>query len=269
MYNGLEVSLLQSTGRGCRASDADTARLGRGTIIEGDHILIGSDVSLHQRILSLLTGQLGELLAEVKQHQVVIGTARDHVIAQLKEGICHSYRIGMHLSLVGLEGRLQSLVEGNRLGSNHVLQRSTLYSGEDGRVDQLRHHLDATLLGSLAPGVLKVLTHQDDTTTRTSQGLVGRRGNDVGILHRIGEETGSNETCRVSHIDHKDGTDAISDLAHTLIVPLARVGRGTADDQLRVGLLSLALHIIVVYATILLAHTISYGVVEDTGGIDK
>ena len=94
VYDGLEVTLLQSTGRGCRASDADTARLGGSTVIEGNHILIGRDVSLDQRILCFLTGQLGELLAEIKQHQVVIGTSGDHVIAQLKEGICHGYRIG-------------------------------------------------------------------------------------------------------------------------------------------------------------------------------
>ena len=91
----------------------------------------------------------------------------------------------------------------------------------------------------------------------------------MGILHRVSEETGSDESGRVSHIDHQDSAYAICDLTHTLVVPLTRVGRGTTDDQLRVGLLSLTLHIVVVDTTVLLTYTVGNGVVEDTGGIDE
>ena len=96
-----------------------------------------------------------------------------------------------------------------------------------------------------------------------------RGGDDVGVLYRVSKETGSDESGRVSHIDHQDSAYAICDLTHALVVPLTRVGRGTTDDELRVGLLGLALHIVVVDTTVLLTYTVGNGVVEDTGGVDE
>ena len=77
---------------------------------------------------------------------------------------------------------------------------------------------------------------------------MGGRSHDVSILNRILEQTGSDQTGRVSHVDQQDGAYFVRDLAHTLVVPLTRISRSTADDQLGFVLQSLALHIVVIHA---------------------
>ena len=54
-----------------------------------------------------------------------------------------------------------------------MLQRTSLSSGEYGRVNELRHHLGLALGSLAATGILKVLTQQDDTAAGSAQCLVG------------------------------------------------------------------------------------------------
>ena len=104
-----------------------------------------------------------------------------------------------------------------------MLQRTALYTWEDCRVEECGHLLDLTLRRSLAPRIIEVLTHKDDTTTRTAQRLVRRGGDDMSELDRVVEETCSDEPSGVSHIDEEDSPDLICDLTDTLVVPFARV----------------------------------------------
>ena len=50
------------------------------------------------------------------------------------------------------------------------------------RIQEHAHLLNLALLGSQAPWVVKILAHQYDTATRTTEGLVSCRSNDVRIL---------------------------------------------------------------------------------------
>jgi hypothetical protein len=61
---------------------------------------------------------------------------------------------------------------------------------------------------------------------------VGGRGNNVGVFERRRNDTGSDQSGDVSHIDHQVGADRIGNLAHASIVNQAAVGRGTSDKDL-------------------------------------
>ena len=65
-------------------------------------------------------------------------------------------------------------------------------------VEDLRHHLGYALRSLEAPGILEIFAHQDDTATRTAQGLMGGRSHDVSILNRVLEQTGSDQTGMLS-----------------------------------------------------------------------
>ena len=148
-----------------------------------------------------------------------------------------------------------------------MLQRTSLLSWEYGTVEQGRHHLDLALWGLLAPGIGEVLAHENDTATGTAERLVGGRGNDVCPLHGVFKQTCCNETGRVGHVNHEQGTHFIGNLAHALVVPFAAVGRTTADDELGLVLLGQTLHLIVIYSSRLAVQVVAYGLVENAAGI--
>ena len=102
-----------------------------------------------------------------------------------------------------------------------MLKRTTLNTREHGRVEQRRHLSDYALRCSLTPRIVEVLTHHNHATARTAEGLVSGGSDDMGIFHRVVEETGSDETGWVSHIKHEDCTDFVGNLANAGIVPLA------------------------------------------------
>ena len=163
---------------------------------------------------------------------------------------------------------MQVLIECNCLGSDDMLQRSTLLSWEYGRVEQHTHLLHLAFLGSQTPRIIKVFTHQDDTTTRTTESLVCSRSNDVGILQWIIQQTSSNQTSRVSHINHQQGAYLISNFAHAGIIPLTAIGTTTTDDQLRFVLKSQFLHFVVINSACLFVEVVTDRVVENTRSID-
>ena len=97
---------------------------------------------------------------------------------------------------------------------------------------------------------------------------MGRRGDDVGVLKRVVEQSGSDESGGVCHVDHEQGADLVGDLTHALVVPVAGVGRGTADDQFRTLAEGHFFHLVVVHAARLLLHVVLQGVVEDARAVD-
>jgi hypothetical protein len=57
--------------------------------------------------------------------------------------------------------------------------------------------------------------------------------NDVTVLEGAQELSSGNQTRSVSHIAHQEGTLIVSDLPEILVVPIARICRGTANEQAR------------------------------------
>jgi hypothetical protein len=108
------------------------------------------------------------LAAQVHQHEVVVGAARDDVEAALRERRGQRLRVGDHLPAVGGELGAQRLAEGHRLGGDHVL------SGPPCRP------------GNIALSIfLRVLVvAEDHAAARAAQRLVRGRGHHVGVRHR-------------------------------------------------------------------------------------
>jgi hypothetical protein len=79
-------------------------------------------------------------------------------------------------------------------------QRAALNAGEDRRVDRL------FVLG----------LHQDQAAARAAQGLVGGRGDDIGMRHRIGVEARGDEAGVVRHVHHENGADRLGHLGEAL-----------------------------------------------------
>ena len=86
----------------------------------------------------------------------------------------------------------------------------------------------------------------------------------MSILHGVVEQTCSNESCRVSHIDHEQSTNLVGNLTHALVVPLTTVSRSATDDELRLVLKSQLFHLVVVDASGLAVQVVANGVVENT-----
>ena len=67
--------------------------------------------------------------------------------------------IGFHLLGIVFPRRLQVFTEAYSLGCNDVLERTALYSWENGRVKQLAHLLQFALFVGQSPWVIEVFTH--------------------------------------------------------------------------------------------------------------
>ena len=101
----------------------------------------------------------------------------------------------------------------------HVVVGTSLTSGEDGLVDPL-----------LNVGLL-VLSEEDQTSSGSSQSLVGGGGDNVTEVERRAVLTGSDETGDVGHVAHEVRTVGIGDLPQPGVVPVSGVSRGTTDEE--------------------------------------
>ena len=107
-----------------------------------------------------------------------------------------------------------------------------------------------------------------DTTTRTTEGLVSSCSYDVSVLNWVFEQTGSDKTCRVRHINHKDSAYFVGNLADASVVPFAAVSRSTSDDEFRLVFASNAFELVVVNATVAFLYVVFQCLVVDTRHIN-
>ena len=103
----------------------------------------------------------------------------------------------------------------------YVVVRATLAGRENGVVDALLEVLC----------VLEILAEEDETSTGTTEGLVGGRGDDIAVLEGVVELLRRDKTTGVGDVGHKEGALTLSDRLQCLVVPVAGVGGGTADDE--------------------------------------
>lgn len=160
-----------------------------------------------------------------------VSAVRDELVAHGLELVLKSLGIVNHLLLVGLELGSVGLLESNSKRRDGVVVRATLVTGEDGEVDGILK-LVQNLLASLGVDRAHTLAEEDHGTTRTTEGLVGSGGHDIGVLEGRGDDAGGDETGNVGDINNQVGADRVSDLAHASIVDQAAVGRGTGNEDL-------------------------------------
>jgi len=186
-------------------------------------------VGLAEGGLGLLARQA--LGAQVDQHDMALGAAADDAQAALGQRLRQHAGVGHHLHLVGLELGRQRLLEGHRLGRDHVHQRPALDAGEDGAVDLLG---DGLVVG------------QHDAAARATQALVGGARHHVGVGHRVGIDAGGDEAGVMRDVDHEDGAHGLGHAGEAFEVDAQAVGAGAGDDELGPVLVGQALHGVVV-----------------------
>lgn len=76
------------------------------------------------------------------------------------------------------------------------------------------------------------LPKEDHSTTRSTERLVGGSSHDIRVQERSRDDLSSDQTGNVGHVDNKVGTDKVSNLAHTSIVDVTAVRRGTSNEDL-------------------------------------
>ena len=124
------VLLDKTTGSDSGSSDPDTRGLERAPGVEGDHILVESDLSPFELLLSHTTGNISEFCSQVNEHEVVISATGDDFISSGDELFRHLLGVGHHLLLVIHELWLHGLIECHGFGGDDMLQRTALYARE-------------------------------------------------------------------------------------------------------------------------------------------
>ena len=181
-----ELGLAEAAGGAGGGAEADARGDERLLRVEGDRVLVAGEAGALQRPLGVAA--LHALRAQVDEHHVAVGAAGDDVEAAGLERRGERAGVGDDPGGVVAERRLQRLAEGDGLGGDDVHQRAALVAGEDGGVELLRQRL---------------VVRQDDAAARAAQGLVGGRGGDVGVRHRVRVEAGGDQAGVVRHVDHQ------------------------------------------------------------------
>ena len=248
----VEVLDLQAAGGQRARADAQAAGDHRRARIEGDGVAVDGDADLGQAVLGLLAVELG--VAQVDEHEVHVGAAGEHVDRAGRAQQLIGERLGAgHRALLALAEELGLRdAEGDRLARDDVLERAALLAREDGRVDGL--------------GVL--LAAQDQAAARAAEGLVHRRGDDVGVGHRVGVLAGGHEAGEVRHVDHEVRADGIGDRAEALEVQEARVGTPAREQELGLALVGDALDLVHVDEARLARDLVGRDVVQAPGHVE-
>ena len=228
--DGLELVVAEAAGGQRRGAQADAGGVPGAVGVGGHRVAVGDHAGLEQRRLGLATGQA--VLADVDEHQVVVGAAGDQVAAPGQEAL--GQRLGVVGDLLGVaaEGVLAGLGEGDGLGGHHVRERAA------------EHHRAAAVD---AGGVL--LGGQHDAAARAAQRLVRGGGDDVGVRDRVlvaGEDLAGHQPGEVGHVDHQGRADLVGDLAHPGEVDPAGVGRVARHQHQRLELAGLRGDLVVV-----------------------
>src|SRR5690606_20221857 len=93
------------------------------------------------------------------------------------------------------------------------------------------HLLRFSLRRFLSPGVLEVLPHQDHSAARATQGLMGRRRDDVAMRQRVIQQSSGDQSGRMSDVSHYQGLRLIGNGTDTFISPVAGISRRAANDE--------------------------------------
>ena len=172
------------------------------------------------------------LAAQVEQHQVVVGAAGDEVEPAALQAVRQRRRVFHDVFGVYAEFRLHRLAQADGLGRDDVHERAALRAGEDGAVE---------LLAILRAG-------EDHAAARAAQGLVRRRGHDVGIRHGTHVLAARHKARDVGHVHHKQSAAAVRDLGEDFKIDGAGIRRRARDQQLRAVFFDEVLDLVVIDA---------------------
>ena len=195
---------------------------------------------------------------------MVVSTTTNDAESLVNKRLCEYRSILLHLCSILFPAWKEVFTEANSLCCDDMLQWSTLVSWENCRVNEHRHRLYIALLGCQSPRIIKVFTHHDDTTTWSAQRLMCSSCNDMCVLHRVLQQSCSNQSGRVSHVNKQQCTNFISYSTHAFVVPLTAISRSATDNQFWFVLTCEAFHLVIVHTSCLTIQCITNVVIENT-----
>lgn len=258
----LEVFLTHTTAGHGRGTDTDTA-WSQGRLISRDRVLVASDVDLLEDGFD--TGTIETGWSEIqKDHMAVSAISHKLVVKLLKLGL-HSFGVLDNLFLVFLESWSICLLQGNSQGGDCVVVGTTLVTREDREVNWVFEIIHDRL--SRLVGASDTLSEEDHGTSGSTERLVGSGGDNISVLKWRWDNSGSNETRNMGHVDDKVSTNGVGDLAHSLVVDQTAVCGGTSHNGLWSVELGIGLKGVVVDDASLQVNTIweSFEVGRDSG----
>src|SRR5712671_6037088 len=167
--DGAELVRAETPGRCGWRAETD-ARGHRGLLrVERNAVLVAGDAGSLQADLGVPAGEPQR--AQIHQHQMRVGPARDDLEPRFDEGRRQYFGVLDNSPRITPECRLQRLAQGDRLGGDHMHQRSALQGWEDSRAD---------------PSADLLVTGEDQPAPRPPQRL-GRGGcDDVSVGSGLG-----------------------------------------------------------------------------------
>jgi hypothetical protein len=226
--DSLEVFLAETTAGHGWSTDTDTA-WGESGLITWDGVLVASNVDLLQNGLN--TGTIKCLRSKVKEDHVGISSVGNELVAELLELNLECFGILNNLLLILLEFRCSGLLQSNSKGGDGVIMRSTLVAWKDREVDGTLKVIQS-LLASLRISLADALTEEDHGTARATKRLVCCRRDNICVLEGAWDDSSSNKTRDVSHVNNEVCTDKIRDLPHASIINQSAVCRCTSNEDL-------------------------------------
>ena len=167
--------------------------------------------------LDFLAG--GMFRTEVDQHQMVVGAAGNDAEPFVLERLGQHGGILHQLLLISFEFRAHGFLEADRLGCDHMFERTALQAGEHFGVDRL----DVFFLA------------EDEAGTRAAQGLVRGRGHYIAIGNRGRMQSGRHQTGDMRHVNEEIRIGLVGDLAQTGEIDNARISGGAGQDHARLA----------------------------------
>ena len=177
---------------------------------------------------------------------MIVGAAAADFVTEFGEGGGQGRGVLHDARRVLLELRPQRFAEANGLGRDDVHERAALGSRKNHAVYLLR--------------VLRLA--ENESAARAAQALVRGGGHEIGIRHRVGMLSASDESGDVGHVHEEQCANAFRDLRHAREINDARIGAGTGGDHLWLHFRGFGGEFIVINPSVLLTDAVGMDRVE-------
>src|SRR6056297_2031074 len=217
----LHRRLVEPAGRERGGARPDPRGVERRARLARDGVAVEHDVRGRERVLGVAARQVRVRVAEVDQHEVVVGPAGDQGEPVVGQRLGEDLRVVDHAPRVVLELGFERLLEPHRLAGDVVHERAALPAGEHRLVD---------VVGEL------VVAHHDPAAAGADR-LVRRAGDEVRDADRRGVDARGDEAGDVRDVGEVVGVDRVGGRLDRLPVDGARIRRVAGDDDVGLELL--------------------------------
>jgi len=200
---------------------------------------------------------------------VIVCAACKDGVPPFNKSFSKGLRVSDNLLRISAEGRLERFAKGHGLGGDDVHVRATLHPREEGPIQQRTHFFEFAARGPLPKGILKVLPHQKDPSSGTSQGLMGGAGDHMTVRQGIVQKAGCNQASGMGYIRYEEGAYFVSDFPKGLPVPIPRIAAGSRQEDFRAKAAGFVSDLVVIKPVGVWPYAVMLDGVEFTGGVER